>query len=282
MKMRASATPMLTLTVPTSLSPSLLFFHRRKPSFLFSNPKPFLFLLHHSSTVSSSSSSSSFRLRCSSSTSHSQSISESESEDGVCIEIKKLPNNSRRILSSVAINASLLAVWNVLTDYEGLADFIPGLAISQLLDRGPDYARLFQVGEQNLALGLKFNAKGVVDCYEKPLEILPSAQKREIEFNMVDGDFQLFQGKWSILQHDSGGEDQEMNTTLSYLVDVQPKLWLPVQLVEGRLSNEIKLSCGGVKVVSAADCNGSAFSGCLSVHITERSEKEGSIWRSSG
>uniref|UniRef100_A0A803NQ47 Coenzyme Q-binding protein COQ10 START domain-containing protein n=1 Tax=Cannabis sativa TaxID=3483 RepID=A0A803NQ47_CANSA len=202
MKMRASATPMLTLTIPTSLSPSLLFFHRRKPSFLFSNPKPFLFLLHHSSTVSSSSSSSSssFRLRCSSSTSHSQSISESESEDGVCIEIQKLPNNSRRILSSVAINASLLAVWNVLTDYEGLADFIPGLAISQLLDRGPDYARLFQVGEQNLALGLKFNAKGVVDCYEKPLEILPSAQKREIEFNMVDGDFQLFQGKWSILQ----------------------------------------------------------------------------------
>ncbi|XP_062084950.1 uncharacterized protein LOC133791068 isoform X2 [Humulus lupulus] len=245
MKMRA--TPTLTLTVPTSLSPSLLFFHRRKPSFLFSNPKPFLFLLHHSSTASSSS----FRLRCSSS-SRSQSISESESEDGVCIDIQRLPNNSRRILSSVAINASLLAVWNVLTDYEGLADFIPGLAISQLLDRGPDYARLFQVGQQNLALGLKFNAKGVVDCYEKPLEILPSAQKREIEFNMVEGDFQLFQGKWSILQLDSGWDgdsvaDQEMHTTLSYLVDVQPKLWLPVQLVEGRLSNEIKVNLACIR-----------------------------------
>ena len=38
---------------------------------------------------------------------------------------------------------------------------------------------------------------------------------------------------------------QEFQTTLSYLVDVKPKMWLPVRLVEGRLSSEIKtnLSC---------------------------------------
>lgn len=28
---------------------------------------------------------------------------------------------------------------------------------------------------------------------------------------------------------------QEFHTTLSYVVDVEPKLWLPVRLVEGRL-----------------------------------------------
>ena len=39
--------------------------------------------------------------------------------------------------------------------------------------------------------------------------------------------------------------DQEFQTTLSYVVDVEPKLWLPVRLVEGRLCREIKvnLSC---------------------------------------
>lgn len=57
-----------------------------------------------------------------------------------------------------------------------------------------------QVGEQNLAFGLKFNAKGVVDCYEKELESLPSGMKRDIDFKMSEGDFQLFEGKWSILQ----------------------------------------------------------------------------------
>lgn len=48
--------------------------------------------------------------------------------------------------------------------------------------------------------GLKFDAKGIVDCYEKDLEYLPFGQKRDIEFKMIDGDFQTFQGKWSIEQ----------------------------------------------------------------------------------
>lgn len=56
------------------------------------------------------------------------------------------------------------------------------------------------MGEQNLAFGLKFNAKGIVDCFEKDLESLPSGQKRDIEFKMIEGDFQLFHGKWSIEQ----------------------------------------------------------------------------------
>lgn len=33
---------------------------------------------------------------------------------------------------------------------------------------------------------------------------------------------------------------QEVNTTLSYVVDVKPKMWLPVRLIEGRLCREIK------------------------------------------
>jgi len=59
---------------------------------------------------------------------------------------------------------------------------------------------LKQIGQQNLAFGLKFNAKGIVDCYERELESLPFGQKRDIEFKMIEGDFQLFQGKWSIEQ----------------------------------------------------------------------------------
>jgi ribosome-associated toxin RatA of RatAB toxin-antitoxin module len=51
-----------------------------------------------------------------------------------------------------------------------------------------------------LAFGLKFNAKGIVDCYERELESLPFSQKRDIEFKMIEGDFQLFEGKWSIEQ----------------------------------------------------------------------------------
>lgn len=177
---------------------------------------------------------------------------QSLSGDGVCIEIKKLGRNSRRIRSKIEIDASLDTVWNILTDYEKLADFVPNLAVSQVVQKNDNFVRLYQIGQQNLAFGIKFNAKGVLDCYEKDLEIFPSGKKRDIEFKMIEGDFQLFEGKWSIKQFNGGNfEDseslisQKFQTTLSYSVDVQPKLWLPVRLVEGRLCNEIKtnLSC---------------------------------------
>ncbi|XP_030551840.1 uncharacterized protein LOC115756277 [Rhodamnia argentea] len=177
---------------------------------------------------------------------------ESVSGDGVFIEIKNTGTNSRRIVSRIGIDATLDTIWSILTDYERLSDFIPGLAVSELMEKRENFARLYQIGQQNLAFGLKFSAKGVVDCYEKDLECLPSGRKRDIEFKMIEGDFQMFEGKWSIEQLNVGAyEDSsltngwEFQTTLSYIVDVKPKLWLPVGLVEGRLCNEItmNLSC---------------------------------------
>ncbi|KAG6421252.1 hypothetical protein SASPL_117802 [Salvia splendens] len=214
-----------------------------------------------------------------------------EDYDSIEIEIVKTGTNSRRIRSKVRIQASLQAVWDILTDYEGLADFIPGLAVSKLLEKTDNFVRLFQIGQQNIAFGLKFDAKGTIDCVEKDLEILPFGQRRDIEFKMVEGDFQLFEGKWSVeqvdihflcdsdpiaslvsfsvncvilivkslytsrllrqvksnagdLQSDSV-DDVEYQTTLVYVVDVKPKVWLPVRLVEGRLCTEIRtnLSC---------------------------------------
>ncbi|XP_045797033.1 uncharacterized protein LOC123891229 [Trifolium pratense] len=179
--------------------------------------------------------------------------SDSLVEDGVYIEVMKLEQkNSRRIESRISIDASLHSIWNILTDYERLADFIPGLALSKLIQKGPNFARLLQIGEQNLAFGLKFDARGVIDCYEKELETLPSGMKRDIDFKMVEGDFQLFEGKWSILQTFSNGSCEESpfretNTTLSYIVEVKPKMWLPIRLIEGRLCSEIKKNLTSIR-----------------------------------
>lgn len=66
-------------------------------------------------------------------------------EDGIFIEIKKLGRNSRRIRSKIVVNANLDTIWDILTDYEKLADFIPGLAVSKLIDKKDKFARLYQV-----------------------------------------------------------------------------------------------------------------------------------------
>ncbi|KAL2228064.1 UNVERIFIED_CONTAM: hypothetical protein Sindi_1786100 [Sesamum indicum] len=70
-------------------------------------------------------------------------------DDGIEIAIEKTGKNSRRITSKVAVQASLQTVWDILTDYERLADFIPGLAVSQLLEKRDKFARLFQEVKQN-------------------------------------------------------------------------------------------------------------------------------------
>ncbi|KAM0932091.1 putative coenzyme Q-binding protein COQ10, START [Dioscorea sansibarensis] len=169
---------------------------------------------------------------------------------GFQIEIEKPgKKNKRRIKACVPVNADLETVWSVLTDYEGLADFIPSLAVSQLVDKRDKFARVYQVGQQDLPFGLKFNAKGVLDCYEGDLETSSGGRRRDIQFNMVEGDFQTFQGSWSIEQMSNDMDEdgtslaqREYKTTLSYSVELEPKLWLPVRLIEGILSTEIKVN----------------------------------------
>jgi uncharacterized membrane protein len=62
------------------------------------------------------------------------------------LAVTNLGNNMRKMEATIAIRAPLEAVWGVLTDYEHLADHIPGLAESQILERRPSGARLLQVG----------------------------------------------------------------------------------------------------------------------------------------
>ncbi|KAH7424364.1 hypothetical protein KP509_11G004600 [Ceratopteris richardii] len=158
--------------------------------------------------------------------------------------------NRRRIVVAISIDASLDAIWSVLTDYENLADFIPGLAVCKVEERWETGARLFQIGEQNLALGLKFKAKCMINVQENPMEVLPSSVCRQIDFEMVEGDFQIFKGSWKMEQQHERDDNMESikeavaettkGTTLTYTLDVQPNLWLPVGLVEGILSKEIQ------------------------------------------
>lgn len=175
---------------------------------------------------------------------------------GFEIEVRKLPKRNRRLVRArVRADAPLETVWATLTDYEGLADFIPGLSECRLLDQDASFARLYQVGEQDLALGFKFNAKGTIDCYEGEMEVLPAgARRREIAFKMIEGDFKVFEGKWSVEEVDGcideGEEisaDQEFQTILSYVVELEPKLWVPVRLLEGRICNEIKTNLVSIR-----------------------------------
>ncbi|CAI5510566.1 unnamed protein product [Closterium sp. Naga37s-1] len=194
--------------------------------------------------------------------------------------VEVLGSNSRRVSARVVVPASADMVWGVLTDYERLADFIPSLATNQMLQRRSNGARLLQVGEQDVAMGIKFRAKVVVDVEEGEEERLPRAfprslssgsssdgsigsgssgeesdagiggvggsmRRRRIHFKMVEGDFQKFVGVWTLEEQLPCSPSGP--TTLSYSVELTPHFWLPVALVEGRISREIKANLAGVR-----------------------------------
>lgn len=164
--------------------------------------------------------------------------------DDVAIEVEEVAKRQRRITSWIAIAQPPETVWQILTDYESLPEFIPNLEKSELLDYSDGKARLEQVGKQNL-FKMNFSARVVLDLTETPTE--------RIDFEMVEGDFKAFSGYW-FLQPSSDG------TQLSYSVFVWPPRTMPVTFIQRRLSNDLSLNLVAIRQRAEQLANQSSFS----------------------
>ncbi len=147
----------------------------------------------------------------------------SVSAEDVEISTEKRSNRERRILASVIIPQPVEQVWQVITDYEHLADFIPNLTQSTLLPSSEGRIRLEQVGAQCF-LKFKFCARVVLEMTEN----FPS----QLAFTMSEGDFNQFDGTWKL-------QPTEQGTQLSYEVSVKPPRAMPVALIEHHLCRSI-------------------------------------------
>ncbi|MCF2147278.1 SRPBCC family protein [Desmonostoc muscorum LEGE 12446] len=146
------------------------------------------------------------------------------------VQVEKLAQRQRQISAKLRIPQPVEQIWKVLTDYEALADFIPNLAKSRLIEHPDGGIRLEQVGSQRL-LNFNFCARVVLDLEE----YFP----KEINFRMVEGDFKGFSGSWC-LEPCSLGE--HMGTNLCYTIQVWPKLTMPISIIENRLSKDLRLN----------------------------------------
>ncbi|MCC5638167.1 SRPBCC family protein [Nostoc sp. CHAB 5844] len=148
----------------------------------------------------------------------------------VTVQIEKLAERQRQISAKIHIPHPVERIWQVLTDYEALVDFIPNLAKSRLLEHPNGGIRLEQVGSQRL-LNFKFCARVVLDLKE----YFP----KQITFSMVEGDFKGFSGSWNL---EPLSLDGIMGTNLCYTIQVWPKLTMPVTIIERRLSKDLQLN----------------------------------------
>lgn len=146
------------------------------------------------------------------------------SNEGVEIETEAPNPRQRRLRARIAIAAPQMAVWQVLTAYEALANFIPNLVACNRLEHPTGGIRLEQIGAQSL-LKVNFKARVVLDLEEDC--------PQQIRFQQVEGDFRAFEGFWQL---DPTGEE---TTVLSYSLFVWPPRVMPVRLIEGRLRRDL-------------------------------------------
>jgi ribosome-associated toxin RatA of RatAB toxin-antitoxin module len=144
------------------------------------------------------------------------------------VQVEKIADRQRQITAKVQIPQPVEQVWKVLTNYEALADFIPNLAKSRLLEHPQGRIRLEQVGSQRL-LNFNFCARVVLDLEE----YFP----KEISFQMVEGDFKGFSGSWCLQPYTLGNS---IGTELCYTIQVWPKLTMPITIIERRLSKDLR------------------------------------------
>ncbi|MGB7248223.1 MAG: SRPBCC family protein [Phormidesmis sp.] len=143
----------------------------------------------------------------------------------VKISAEKRPNREQRILASVIIPQPIEQVWQVITDYDHLADFVPNLTSSKRLPDAEGRIRLEQIGAQCF-LKVKFCARVVLEMTES----FPN----ELGFTMKEGDFKSFSGAWKL---QPTGDAQR--THLSYDLLVKPPRAMPAALIERHLCNNL-------------------------------------------
>lgn len=148
-------------------------------------------------------------------------------EVGITIRTEKLADRQRRIVAHTDIPFDAEQLWQVLTDYDHLADFIPNLTRSQRLSHPDGGIRLEQVGAQCF-LNVKFCARVVLDM----VETFP----RELSFSMVEGDFRQFEGKWTL---EPVAQQPHSITRLGYDLVIRPPRAMPARLIERHIRHDL-------------------------------------------
>lgn len=144
------------------------------------------------------------------------------------IKIDKLEGQRRHILANIEIPYSAEQVWQVITDYESFAEFIPNMTESRRLEHPSGGIRLEQIRTKSL-VGIKVSARSVVDIEER----FP----HEIHYQLIEGDLKEFSGYWRLETKSSS--QFKAGVELIYDFSVLPKPIIPAPVFSHFLSHDI-------------------------------------------
>jgi ribosome-associated toxin RatA of RatAB toxin-antitoxin module len=152
----------------------------------------------------------------------------SQKLNNVEVWTEKIDRDRYQISAKLTIPHQNQQVWQVITNYEALPDFIPNLVKCQRLPHPESGIRFEQIGSK-CAFHFCFSARVVVDFIEHFLH--------KIQFQMVEGDFKVFSGEWRLLPHCN-----ENFSELHYSLQVVPKIPMPIAILKKQLHQDLPVN----------------------------------------
>lgn len=127
--------------------------------------------------------------------------------------------------AEINIPASPEKVWKTLADYDHLPDFLPKMKTSRLISR-KDHEAVVEQSSETRFLFFRKTMFVTLNILEKPME--------EIAFSNLDGNMELFSGKWLL----KGSEDGK-STRLRYQLEFKPSFFAPRWIVRHTIEREV-------------------------------------------
>ena len=119
----------------------------------------------------------------------------------------------------VLVTATLPQVWAVLTDYGNLAQFIPNMAVSRIIQDQGDRKVVEQVDRRQVFV-VNVVSRTVLDISEEKLS--------KINFRLSEGDLEKLTGTWQIEPVSFVPRQPPTQVLITHTVTVQPKANIPV------------------------------------------------------
>lgn len=121
-------------------------------------------------------------------------------------------------------------VWRVLTDYENLQRFVPGMQSSRIVSARGEPMLLEQKGESGV-LFFKLTTTTVSRIFETP--------ESEIRFDLVSGNLKRMQGSWTLTPHDHA-------IGVGYRAELVPEFAVPPLIGPAVMAQNVKAMAEGL------------------------------------
>jgi ribosome-associated toxin RatA of RatAB toxin-antitoxin module len=134
------------------------------------------------------------------------------------------------VRAEVEADASRETCYEVIADFDRLADFVPDMVSSRVVSPPGAPVRLRQVGQAGVGL---FHV-----TIDVTLAVTVDAPRR-IEFDRVDGNLAQMRGTWTV-EGDAG------HCALAYRAEIEPGFWVPPLIGPLLMQNQVEQQMRGL------------------------------------